>query len=98
MSLFGSQRALDALLDDVTSLLAIPRESSHVRATSKGLVAGQVVLRSGNVLVDCSAARHGQLVGCWGSGWGQQARVLQACLCRVSTGSVCRPAGLLVPE
>ncbi|XP_037076912.1 meiotic recombination protein SPO11-like [Pollicipes pollicipes] len=37
VALFGSQRAVDALLDDVTRLLAIPRQSSHVRATSKGL-------------------------------------------------------------
>ncbi|XP_043216629.1 uncharacterized protein LOC122378966 isoform X2 [Amphibalanus amphitrite] len=62
VSLFGSQRAVDALLDDVTDLLAIPRESSHVRATSKGLVAGQLVLRCGDVLMDCSAAKHGLLV------------------------------------
>ena len=50
---------MDALLDDVTSLLAIPRESSHVRATSKGLVAGDLVLRCGDVIMDCSAAKHG---------------------------------------
>ncbi|XP_037076909.1 meiotic recombination protein SPO11-like [Pollicipes pollicipes] len=42
VALFGSQRAVDALLDDVTRLLAIPRQSSHVRATSKGLVAGDL--------------------------------------------------------
>ncbi|XP_037090619.1 meiotic recombination protein SPO11-like [Pollicipes pollicipes] len=62
VALFGSQRAVDALLDDVTRLLAIPRQSSHVRATSKGLVAGDLVLRSGDVVLDCSAARHGLLV------------------------------------
>lgn len=62
VSLFGSQRVLDTILDDVTRLLKIPRHLSHVRATSKGLIAGNLVFRLDDVIVDCSAAKTGILV------------------------------------
>uniref|UniRef100_A0A3P8T883 DNA topoisomerase (ATP-hydrolyzing) n=1 Tax=Amphiprion percula TaxID=161767 RepID=A0A3P8T883_AMPPE len=40
--LFGSQRTVDTIVDDISCLLKIPRRSLHVLATSKGLISGHL--------------------------------------------------------
>ncbi|XP_023661238.2 meiotic recombination protein SPO11 isoform X3 [Paramormyrops kingsleyae] len=40
--LFGSQRTVDSVVDDISCMLKIPRRSLHVLATSKGLISGDL--------------------------------------------------------
>ncbi|XP_051913115.1 meiotic recombination protein SPO11 isoform X2 [Hippocampus zosterae] len=40
--LFGSQKIVDRIVDDVSCMLKIPRRSLHVLATSKGLISGDL--------------------------------------------------------
>ncbi|XP_039591734.1 meiotic recombination protein SPO11 [Polypterus senegalus] len=40
--LFGTQRTVDKIIDDICCMLLIPRLSLHVLATSKGLIAGNL--------------------------------------------------------
>uniref|UniRef100_A0A7N6FKS4 DNA topoisomerase (ATP-hydrolyzing) n=1 Tax=Anabas testudineus TaxID=64144 RepID=A0A7N6FKS4_ANATE len=53
--LFGSQTAVDNIVDDISCMLKIPRRSLHVLATSKGLISGDLIdvtsLRNINYIV-----------------------------------------------
>ncbi|KAM9342433.1 meiotic recombination protein SPO11 [Pholidichthys leucotaenia] len=40
--LFGSQRTVDTIVDDISCMLKVPRRSLHVLATSKGLISGDL--------------------------------------------------------
>ncbi|XP_060793873.1 meiotic recombination protein SPO11 isoform X2 [Neoarius graeffei] len=54
--LFGSQKTLDAIVDDLSCLLKIPRRSLHVCATTKGLISGDLCyLEEDGTRVDCSS-------------------------------------------
>ncbi|XP_053096530.1 meiotic recombination protein SPO11 isoform X2 [Pangasianodon hypophthalmus] len=54
--LFGSQKTLDAIVDDVSCLLKVPRRSLHVCATTKGLISGDLCyLEEDGTRVDCSS-------------------------------------------
>ncbi|XP_043080374.1 meiotic recombination protein SPO11 [Puntigrus tetrazona] len=55
--LFGSQRTLDSVLDDVSCMLEVPRRSLHVFATSKGLMSGDLCyLEEDGTKVDCNSS------------------------------------------
>ncbi|KAF5901521.1 meiotic recombination protein SPO11, partial [Clarias magur] len=54
--LFGSQKILDAIVDDISCLLRVPRRSLHVCATTKGLIFGDLCyLEEDGTRVDCSS-------------------------------------------
>ncbi|XP_047663541.1 meiotic recombination protein SPO11 isoform X2 [Tachysurus fulvidraco] len=54
--LFGSQKTLDAIVDDVSCLLKVPRRSLHVCATTKGLISGDLCyMEEDGTRVDCSS-------------------------------------------
>ncbi|XP_034351459.1 meiotic recombination protein SPO11 isoform X3 [Arvicanthis niloticus] len=40
--LFGTQAAVDSIVDDISCMLKVPRRSLHVLSTSKGLIAGNL--------------------------------------------------------
>ncbi|XP_046897164.1 meiotic recombination protein SPO11 isoform X6 [Hypomesus transpacificus] len=55
--LFGSQRIVDSIVDDLSCLLRIPRRKLHVLATSKGLISGALCyLEEDGTRVDCSSS------------------------------------------
>uniref|UniRef100_A0A671L758 DNA topoisomerase (ATP-hydrolyzing) n=1 Tax=Sinocyclocheilus anshuiensis TaxID=1608454 RepID=A0A671L758_9TELE len=55
--LFGSQKTLDSILDDISCMLKVPRRSLHVFATSKGLISGDLCyLEEDGTKVDCSSS------------------------------------------
>ncbi|XP_073679470.1 meiotic recombination protein SPO11 [Garra rufa] len=55
--LFGSQRTLDSIVDDVSCMLKVPRRSLHVLATSKGFISGDLCyLEEDGTKVDCSSS------------------------------------------
>ncbi|XP_019629274.1 PREDICTED: meiotic recombination protein SPO11-like [Branchiostoma belcheri] len=61
--LFGSQRVLDTIVDDIACMLNVPRHSLHILATSKGCVAGDLTLvDSDGSFLDCSVASGGTMV------------------------------------
>ncbi|XP_054595087.2 meiotic recombination protein SPO11 [Nothobranchius furzeri] len=52
--LFSSQRSLDAIIDDISCMLKLPRRSLHVLATSKGLISGDLCyLEADGTRIDC---------------------------------------------
>ncbi|KAM9446017.1 meiotic recombination protein SPO11 [Clarias gariepinus] len=54
--LFGSQKILDVIVDDISCLLRVPRRSLHVCATTKGLIFGDLCyLEEDGTRVDCSS-------------------------------------------
>ncbi|XP_027000553.1 meiotic recombination protein SPO11 isoform X3 [Tachysurus fulvidraco] len=58
--LFGSQKTLDAIVDDVSCLLKVPRRSLHVCATTKGLISGDLCyMEEDGTRVDCSSTGKG---------------------------------------
>ncbi|KAK2885866.1 hypothetical protein QQF64_020661 [Cirrhinus molitorella] len=55
--LFGSQRTLDSIVDDVSCMLKVPRRSLHVLATSKGFISGDLCyLEEDGTKVDCNSS------------------------------------------
>ncbi|XP_048034655.1 meiotic recombination protein SPO11 isoform X2 [Megalobrama amblycephala] len=55
--LFGTQRTLDSIVDDVSCLLKVPRRSLHVLATSKGFISGDLCyLEEDGTKVDCNSS------------------------------------------
>ncbi|CAM4682253.1 unnamed protein product [Leuciscus chuanchicus] len=57
VQLFGSQRTLDFIVDDVSCLLKVPRRSLHVLATSKGFISGDLCyLEEDGTKVDCNSS------------------------------------------
>uniref|UniRef100_A0A8C2HQT6 DNA topoisomerase (ATP-hydrolyzing) n=1 Tax=Cyprinus carpio TaxID=7962 RepID=A0A8C2HQT6_CYPCA len=55
--LFGSQKTLDSILDDISCMLKVPRRSLHVFATSKGFISGDLCyLEEDGTKVDCNSS------------------------------------------
>uniref|UniRef100_A0A3Q1EVD0 DNA topoisomerase (ATP-hydrolyzing) n=1 Tax=Acanthochromis polyacanthus TaxID=80966 RepID=A0A3Q1EVD0_9TELE len=55
--LFGSQRTVDIIVDDISCLLKIPRRSLHVLATSKGLISGDLCyLEEDGTRINCRSS------------------------------------------
>ncbi|XP_046725081.1 meiotic recombination protein SPO11 isoform X4 [Silurus meridionalis] len=54
--LFGSQKTLDTIVDDISCLLKVPRRSLHVCASTKGLISGDLCyLEEDGTRVDCTS-------------------------------------------
>ncbi|XP_026885851.1 meiotic recombination protein SPO11 isoform X2 [Electrophorus electricus] len=54
--LFGSQKTLNSIVDDISCMLKIPRRSLHVLATSKGFISGDLCyLEEDGTRVDCNS-------------------------------------------
>uniref|UniRef100_A0A8C7VAY5 DNA topoisomerase (ATP-hydrolyzing) n=1 Tax=Oncorhynchus mykiss TaxID=8022 RepID=A0A8C7VAY5_ONCMY len=52
--LFGSQRTVDSIVDDISCMLKVPRRRLHVLATSKGFISGDLCyLEEDSTKVDC---------------------------------------------
>uniref|UniRef100_A0A3B1JUH8 DNA topoisomerase (ATP-hydrolyzing) n=1 Tax=Astyanax mexicanus TaxID=7994 RepID=A0A3B1JUH8_ASTMX len=52
--LFGTQRNLDLIVDDISCMLQVPRRSLHVLATSKGFISGDLCyLEADGTRVEC---------------------------------------------
>ncbi|XP_070695056.1 meiotic recombination protein SPO11 [Pempheris klunzingeri] len=52
--LFGSQKTVDGIVDDVSCMLKVPRRSLHVLATSKGLISGDLCyMEEDGTRIDC---------------------------------------------
>lgn len=55
--LFGSQRMLDSIVDDISCMLKVPRRSLHILATSKGFISGDLCyLEEDGTKVDCNSS------------------------------------------
>ncbi|XP_034733633.1 meiotic recombination protein SPO11 [Etheostoma cragini] len=52
--LFGSQKTVDSIVDDISCMLKAPRRLLHVMATSKGLISGDLCyLEEDGTRIDC---------------------------------------------
>ncbi|XP_071332814.1 meiotic recombination protein SPO11 isoform X3 [Trachinotus anak] len=59
--LFGSQTAVDSIVDDISCMLKVPRRSLHVLATSKGLIAGDLrYMEEDGTRIDCHSSSAGK--------------------------------------
>nr|XP_046253382.1 meiotic recombination protein SPO11 isoform X1 [Scatophagus argus] len=55
--LFGSQKTVDGIVDDISCMLRVPRRSLHVLATSKGLISGDLCyLEEDGTRIDCRSS------------------------------------------
>uniref|UniRef100_A0A3B4XGC9 DNA topoisomerase (ATP-hydrolyzing) n=1 Tax=Seriola lalandi dorsalis TaxID=1841481 RepID=A0A3B4XGC9_SERLL len=55
--LFGSQTAVDSIVDDISCMLKVPRRSLHVLATSKGFIAGDLrYIEEDGTRIDCHSS------------------------------------------
>ncbi|XP_068193580.1 meiotic recombination protein SPO11 [Antennarius striatus] len=55
--LFGSQRTVDSIVDDISCMLKVPRRSLHVLATSKGLISGDLsYMEEDGTRIDCHSS------------------------------------------
>ncbi|RVE70691.1 hypothetical protein OJAV_G00067650 [Oryzias javanicus] len=55
--LFGSQRSVDMIVDDISCMLKVSRRALHVLATSKGLIAGDLCyLEEDGTRIDCRSS------------------------------------------
>uniref|UniRef100_A0A669C1C5 DNA topoisomerase (ATP-hydrolyzing) n=1 Tax=Oreochromis niloticus TaxID=8128 RepID=A0A669C1C5_ORENI len=55
--LFGSQKAVDSIVDDISCMLKVPRRSLHVLATSKGLISGDLCyMEEDGTRIDCNSS------------------------------------------
>ncbi|KAM7405027.1 hypothetical protein PAMP_012318 [Pampus punctatissimus] len=55
--LFGSQKTVDSIVDDISCMLKIPRRSLHVLATSKGLISGDLrYMEEDGTRIDCHSS------------------------------------------
>ncbi|XP_072552743.1 meiotic recombination protein SPO11 [Salminus brasiliensis] len=55
--LFGTQRNLDLIVDDISCMLQVPRRSLHVLATSKGFISGDLCyLEADGTRVECHSS------------------------------------------
>ncbi|XP_071780641.2 meiotic recombination protein SPO11 [Centroberyx gerrardi] len=55
--LFGSQRNVDCIVDDISCMLKVPRRTLHVLATCKGLISGDLCyLEEDGTRVDCHSS------------------------------------------
>nr|XP_020466399.1 meiotic recombination protein SPO11 isoform X3 [Monopterus albus] len=59
--LFGSQSAVDSIVDDISCMLKVPRRSLHVLATSKGLISGDLCyMEEDGTRIDCYSSSTGK--------------------------------------
>ncbi|XP_030589981.1 meiotic recombination protein SPO11 isoform X2 [Archocentrus centrarchus] len=59
--LFGSQKAVDSIVDDISCMLKVPRRSLHVLATSKGLISGDLCyMEEDGTRIDCHSSSAGK--------------------------------------
>uniref|UniRef100_A0A674F0S9 DNA topoisomerase (ATP-hydrolyzing) n=1 Tax=Salmo trutta TaxID=8032 RepID=A0A674F0S9_SALTR len=59
--LFGSQRTVDSIVDDISCMLKVPRRRLHVLATSKGFISGDLCyLEEDSTKVDCHSNSTGK--------------------------------------
>ncbi|XP_024149894.2 meiotic recombination protein SPO11 isoform X3 [Oryzias melastigma] len=59
--LFGSQRSVDIIVDDISCMLKVSRRALHVLATSKGLIAGDLCyLEEDGTRIDCRSSSAGK--------------------------------------
>uniref|UniRef100_A0A8C9X847 DNA topoisomerase (ATP-hydrolyzing) n=1 Tax=Sander lucioperca TaxID=283035 RepID=A0A8C9X847_SANLU len=59
--LFGSQKTVDSIVDDISCMLKVPRRSLHVMATSKGLISGDLCyLEEDGTRIDCRSGSAGK--------------------------------------
>nr|XP_046253383.1 meiotic recombination protein SPO11 isoform X2 [Scatophagus argus] len=59
--LFGSQKTVDGIVDDISCMLRVPRRSLHVLATSKGLISGDLCyLEEDGTRIDCRSSSTGK--------------------------------------
>lgn len=55
--LFGSQKTVDSIVDDISCMLRVSRRSLHVLATSKGLISGDLCyLEEDGTRIDCHSS------------------------------------------
>ncbi|XP_042266125.1 meiotic recombination protein SPO11 isoform X1 [Thunnus maccoyii] len=55
--LFGSQKTVDNIVDDISCMLKVPRRSLHVLATSKGLISGDLCyMEEDGTRIDCHSS------------------------------------------
>ncbi|XP_062282844.1 meiotic recombination protein SPO11 [Scomber scombrus] len=55
--LFGSQKTVDNIVDDICCMLKVPRRSLHVLATSKGLISGDLCyIEEDGTRIDCHSS------------------------------------------
>ncbi|XP_034027498.1 meiotic recombination protein SPO11-like isoform X1 [Thalassophryne amazonica] len=55
--LYGSQKIVDSIVDDISCMLKVPRRSLHVLATSKGLISGDLsYMEEDGTRVDCQSS------------------------------------------
>ncbi|KAL2103642.1 hypothetical protein ACEWY4_000510 [Coilia grayii] len=55
--LFRSQKTVDAIVDDISCMLRVPRRNLHVLATSKGFISGDLCyLEEDGTRIDCSSS------------------------------------------
>ncbi|KAG8002552.1 Meiotic recombination protein SPO11 [Nibea albiflora] len=55
--LFGSQKTVDHIVDDISCMLRVPRRSLHVLATSKGLISGDLCyMEEDGTRIDCRSS------------------------------------------
>ncbi|KAM9856208.1 5-aminolevulinate synthase, non-specific, mitochondrial-like [Aulostomus maculatus] len=55
--LFGSQRTVDSIVDDISCLLKVPRRTLRVLATSKGLILGDLCyMEEDGTRIDCRSS------------------------------------------
>ncbi|XP_010900615.3 meiotic recombination protein SPO11 [Esox lucius] len=55
--LFGSQRTVDSIVDDISCMLKVPRRRLHVLATSKGFISGDLCyLEEDGTRVNCHSS------------------------------------------
>ncbi|XP_075898298.1 meiotic recombination protein SPO11 [Nelusetta ayraudi] len=55
--LFGSQKTVDSIVDDISCLLKVSRRSLHVQASSKGLISGDLCyMEEDGTRIDCRSS------------------------------------------
>ncbi|CAG04090.1 unnamed protein product, partial [Tetraodon nigroviridis] len=56
--LFGSQKSVDSIVDDISCLLKVPRRALHVLATSKGLISGDLCyMEEDGTRIECNSSQ-----------------------------------------
>ncbi|KAK6361552.1 hypothetical protein TWF730_005272 [Orbilia blumenaviensis] len=63
VALFGSQRTVNNLVDDIASALGVPRRSLHITAAAKGLVCGDLdISKTDGSIINCNIEGEGVLI------------------------------------
>ncbi|MHA1227223.1 MAG: hypothetical protein ACTSR2_07030 [Candidatus Hodarchaeales archaeon] len=62
VNLFGNQRVSDGLIEDLTALLRVSRNSINVIASAKGKVIGRLSFVEGGDLIDCTQGLGGHAI------------------------------------